>query len=306
MIAAISDAPESWMTTLALRKLSGLWTWRSWRMRSDWANGLSHKRQLWRREIQCDGIDKLLCGIDERSNPSYRTQRIAELVSGFPWTLWYIHPEIMTKEGFPGVGKAHDDSNAAKEKMGFNRRERWEILGSLMKALYSSGKEGSDGIRVNLFPCGPQQKPEFLLVSRRTLQVLCVCITLQYLVPHWRFGEEIVLICHMRLFEVCNTTELSCYILGYEFTYHIYDVQGDVVNGVDTNWSPVGWINTSTTHPMRSLYQPELEQSNQQMCLSCVGSAGVSVATDLGSQMMRWRQGDIWSLWWNIGHFNTS
>ena len=301
MIAAISDAPESQMTTLALRKLLGLWTWRSWRMRRDWANGLSHKRQLRRREIQCDGIDKSLCGIDERSNPSYRTQRTAEFTSGFLRTLWYICPKIATKEGFPGVGKACDNSNAAKEKMRFNQCERREILGSLMKALYSSGKGGSGGIRVNLFPRGPQQKPEFSLVSRRMLQVLHACIMPWYVAPHCRFGEEIAPICHVRLFEVCNTTELSCYILGYEFTYHIYNMQGDVVNGVDMNRSPVGWINTSTTHPMQSLYRPELVQSNQQMCSSCVGSAGVSVATDLGSQMMRWRHSHIWNLWWNIG-----
>ena len=71
-------------------------------------------------EIQCGGIDKSLCRIDERSNPLYSSQQTAEFASGFLQTLWYIRPEITTKDGFPGVGKVHDDSNAVKEKMRFN------------------------------------------------------------------------------------------------------------------------------------------------------------------------------------------
>ena len=69
-----------------------------------------------------------LWGAAEGSNPSYRSQRTAEFELELLRSLWYIRPEIATNDGLPGVGKACDDSNAAKEKMRFKRRKRREIF----------------------------------------------------------------------------------------------------------------------------------------------------------------------------------
>ena len=118
-----------------------------------------------------------------------------------------IHPEIATNEGLPGVGKVCDDSKAAKENIRFKRRERREISGLLMIVSYSGGKGGSGGIRANLFPFGPQQKPGLSPVKRMTLQILHACMVpcLFVTAPHWRFGEEIGPISHVSVFEVCNS-----------------------------------------------------------------------------------------------------
>ena len=156
-------------------------------------------------------MDESLWGATERSNPSYKSQRRAQLASELPRSLWYIRPEIATNEGLPGVGNERDDSNAAKENMRFNRRDRREIFGLLMMESYSAGKGGSGGIRANLFPFGPQQNPDLSPVSRITPQVLQACIAprLFVIAPHWRFGEEIGLISHVRLREACNSIEMK-------------------------------------------------------------------------------------------------
>jgi len=128
MIAAISEVPVSRITTLAFEKSLGLRIERSWRKNSERVNGLTRRRHSRRSVIHCGGIEASLCGMAEGSNPSYRSQRTAEFALEPPRSLWYIRPEIATNDGLPGVGNVCDDSNAANEKMRFNRRERREIF----------------------------------------------------------------------------------------------------------------------------------------------------------------------------------
>ena len=92
-----------------------------------------------------------------------------------------------------------DDSSVAKEKMRFNRRERWEIFWSLMKVSYSSGRGGRGGMSANLLPFGPQQKPGLSPVKRATPQTLHECVVPRLFVgaTHRRLGEEIGPISHV-------------------------------------------------------------------------------------------------------------
>lgn len=112
---------------------------------------------------------------------------------------WYIRPEIAMNDGFPGVGKTCDDSNAAKEKMRFKRRERREMFGLLMMVLYSGGRGGRGGMRANLLPLGPQQKPALSPVRRITPQILHACVVLRLFetTPHRRSGDEMGPIFHV-------------------------------------------------------------------------------------------------------------
>ena len=206
MIAAISDAPVSWITTLAFEKSSELWIQRSWRKKSECVNGLTHKRHSRRRVIHCCGIDASSCGMAEGSNPSYRSQQTAEFASEPLRNLWYIRPEIATNDGLPGVGKTCDDSKAAKENMRFKRRERREMLWSFVIVSYSGGRGGRGGIRANLLPFGPQQKPGLSPVKRMTPHILHACVIprLFATVPQWRSGEEIGPIVQGDALEVYN------------------------------------------------------------------------------------------------------
>lgn len=123
-------------------------------------------------------METSLCGAAKGSNPSYRSQRTAELALEPLRSQWYIRPEIATNDGFPGVGKACDDSSAAKEKIRFRRHERREMFGLLTMVSYSGGKGGRGGMRANRLPPGPQQKPGLSPVKRTTPQVLHVRKTL--------------------------------------------------------------------------------------------------------------------------------
>ena len=59
--------------------------------------------------------------------------------------------------------------------MRFKRRESRETFGSLIIVSYSGGRGGRAGIRPNLLPFGPQQKPGRSPVKRITPQILHTC-----------------------------------------------------------------------------------------------------------------------------------
>lgn len=141
---------------------------------SERVNGLTRKKHWQRSVIHSGGMDGLLWGAAEASNPSYRSQQTAEFVSGLLRSLWYIFPEIAINKGFPGVGKACDDSKAANEKMRFKRHDSCEILGLLVITSCSGGRGGREGMRLNLLPFGPQQNPGLSPVKRMTPQILHV------------------------------------------------------------------------------------------------------------------------------------